>query len=78
VRQKERVQRADRAMMGVAAAFVAVAGLVWCLLSVLLAVATIGVGPMLGAEVVRVGGPPAVVAIVAGVVSFVVRRRDGP
>ena len=64
-------------MLAVAAAFVAIAGLVWCVLSVLLAIVSVGVGPRLGAEVARVGGPPAVVALVAGTISMLARRSGG-
>lgn len=63
-----------RRFFGVAAAFVAVAGIVWTALSVLLAVVGVGIGPGLGPEIVRVGGPPAVVAVVAGLVALWAKR----
>jgi hypothetical protein len=68
------VDPTGRRLFGVAAAFVAVAGLVWCVLSILLAVASVGVAPALAADVGRVGGPPAVVAVVAGAVALWARR----
>jgi hypothetical protein len=63
-----------RRLLGVAAAFVAVAGLLWCVLSILLAVVTVGLGSALSDEVARVGGPPAVVAVVAGALAWWARR----
>jgi uncharacterized membrane protein len=63
-----------RRLLGVAAAFVAVAGIVWLVLSVVLAAAAFGITPALWAEVLRVGGPPAVVAVVAAIVAGWSRR----
>jgi len=68
------VDAEGRRLFGVAAAFVAVAGTLWLVLSVLLAVASVGFGADLWPEVIRVGGPPAVVAVVAGTVSAWARR----
>lgn len=68
------VDPTGRRLFGVAAAFVAVAGIVWCALSVLLAVASVGVAPELTGEIARVGGPPAVVALVAGAIALWARR----
>jgi hypothetical protein len=68
------VETDGRRLFGVAAAFVAVAGIVWLVLSVLLALTAVGVGPALWPEVIRVGGPPAVFAVVAAAVAAWARR----
>lgn len=63
-----------RRLFGVVASFVAAAGIVWCVLSILLVVASVGVVPDLSAEIARVGGPPAVVAVAAGALALWARR----
>lgn len=68
------MEPSGRQLFAVAAAFVATAGIVWLVLSVLLAVAAVGVGSGLREEVLRVGGPPAVVALVAGALAAWARR----
>jgi hypothetical protein len=68
------VDPAGRRVFGVAAGFVSVAGFVWLALAVLLVVVADGTSRDLAREVLRVGGPPGVVAVVAGLVSLWARR----